>query len=337
MKHNYSAWNIREQDFSDFSQSQKLEHLIEYAVLAPSSHNSQPWKFWIKENQVILEPDLSRHLPESDANQRQLYISLGCALANFLIAGDNYGMEFSYTFLSGDDTKIYLEYTKKPAGKKAGHLIQEIPKRLTNRNKYQNSPIDKDLKKSLNKIADKYSVELKLSEDKKLKQPLTNLVMAATDDAMASKPFRVELSKYLHPNITSASTGMPCFGMGIPTPVSFIAPKLIAAFNMSKISGKEERDILENHTPAFGIISTREDTPESWIHAGLAFEEIALQASQNNYATNALAAMIQIGDYYKEAQSLLKTESRPQVFFRLGQAQKAPKHSPRLTAKEVTS
>ena len=95
MKYNYRAWKIREKDLSKLSQSQKFEHLIAYAVLAPSSHNSQPWKFTLKENKVILEPDLSRHLPESDANQRQMYISIGCALANFLIAGDFFGIDFS--------------------------------------------------------------------------------------------------------------------------------------------------------------------------------------------------------------------------------------------------
>ena len=41
MKHNYKAWNIREEDISEFSQSQKFERLVEYAVLAPEKRTHE--------------------------------------------------------------------------------------------------------------------------------------------------------------------------------------------------------------------------------------------------------------------------------------------------------
>lgn len=65
--------------------------LISFAVCAPSGHNSQPWKYQISENQIIIEPDFSKHLPVVDSNDRELFISLGCALENMQIAARHYG------------------------------------------------------------------------------------------------------------------------------------------------------------------------------------------------------------------------------------------------------
>ena len=46
MKENYRAWEIKEGDFPrGGSMREKLEFLVRYAILAPSSHNAQPWKF----------------------------------------------------------------------------------------------------------------------------------------------------------------------------------------------------------------------------------------------------------------------------------------------------
>jgi len=41
-----ASWQINEQDFPRGEDStEKLKFLIRYAILAPSSHNTQPWKF----------------------------------------------------------------------------------------------------------------------------------------------------------------------------------------------------------------------------------------------------------------------------------------------------
>jgi hypothetical protein len=38
------AWDVRESDFPiNGSDEEKLKFLLSYAILAPSSHNSQPW------------------------------------------------------------------------------------------------------------------------------------------------------------------------------------------------------------------------------------------------------------------------------------------------------
>jgi hypothetical protein len=64
----------------------QMRELIRYATLAANGHNTQPWKFVIREQLIEIHPDYSRRLSAVDPDDRELWISLGCALENFLIA-----------------------------------------------------------------------------------------------------------------------------------------------------------------------------------------------------------------------------------------------------------
>jgi len=50
----------------------QMRELVRYATLAASGHNTQPWKFAISENAIEIYPDVVRHLPAVDPNDREL-------------------------------------------------------------------------------------------------------------------------------------------------------------------------------------------------------------------------------------------------------------------------
>jgi hypothetical protein len=52
------------------------------ASLAPSVHNTQPWRFMLRPDALELYADDSRQLRALDPTRRQLLISCGCALFN---------------------------------------------------------------------------------------------------------------------------------------------------------------------------------------------------------------------------------------------------------------
>src|SRR5579859_3205339 len=70
---------------------EQIQFLLNYAVLAPSRHNVQPWLFKVEGNAVALYADQSRALPVADSANREMIISCGAALANFLIASRHFG------------------------------------------------------------------------------------------------------------------------------------------------------------------------------------------------------------------------------------------------------
>jgi nitroreductase len=73
---------------------QQMRSLVRYAVLAPSTRNSQPWRFTIERNTVRVWADPSRRLPAADPDGRELFLSLGCALENLLAAGALLGYRY---------------------------------------------------------------------------------------------------------------------------------------------------------------------------------------------------------------------------------------------------
>jgi len=317
-----------------------MKFLLTFAVLAPSSHNSQPWRFEIKENEINIFLEPARRLIESDKNDRQAYISLGCAITNIVTAADYYGLSCNVAHCP-DKNDNYLAAritiptkSQKAVPSETDHFIFSIPKRVTNRNQYANKlPPETFLSeiKSLN--TSDLSIYIIIEQQKK--NQLADVALLASIDAMEDGNFRRELSQYVKSNTTLSPIGMPGFGIGLPTPVSFIAPIMIKYLNMNKLNHKKDEALLKKHTPAFVIIATSEDNRPNWIETGELYERIALLATREGLSTAMWAAPIQISEHFKELQKILQTEFRPQALFRLGYPVKPTLHSPRLMIDKV--
>ena len=128
---------------------QQMKELVRYATLAPSGHNTQPWKFSIGENNIRIFPDFTRRLLVVDPDNLELDISLGCALENLVISARyaGYDSEVEY-FPEGEPTECLLVNLKRSNVSKDNILFRAIPKRQTNRRAYNKQQIPKaDLKK----------------------------------------------------------------------------------------------------------------------------------------------------------------------------------------------
>jgi len=335
-KANYGAWEVNIDDFKKISDEEgKISFLINFAVLAPSSHNSQPWSFATGKDYVKIYKEETRRLPIGDANDRQLFISLGCAIENIITSADYFGYVTRVDYNCGNNCVAIIHFTPKIASTKSDHLIFSIPKRLVNRSKYQEKQVDQQF---LDFIKNQEDQNLKISviTDKGLINKLADVALSATAESMANPTFRKELSHYVISNTSNKKFGMPGFGIGFPTPISYLAPLMLGMFNMSKMSKKQDEPLLKKFTPYVVVISTKEDEQGDWIAVGRAFQKISLTATSRGISFAVWAAPIQIGEHYKDLQKILSINFRPQMFFRMGYAtQDMGGHSPRFTADEV--
>ena len=69
-----------------------LSRLAAYGTLAPSPHNTQPWRFLVADGWLTMSPDASRTLAVADPRQRALAISLGCSAMSVLVAAAASGL-----------------------------------------------------------------------------------------------------------------------------------------------------------------------------------------------------------------------------------------------------
>lgn len=338
-KENYRAWDI---DITAFpasgSMEDQLRFLIGFAILAPSGHNSQPWNFSIRKNEIDILVNEERSLAQSDPDRRQLLLTFGCVIENFLIAADYYGFHARVIYLPNvkNNNVITTINFKKTSKKKDNgkHLIFAIPRRHTNRNKYKEVLPTESFFEKIKDLSDD-DILVTTITNKGIKALVADVVNAAQIEVMEEDLFREELSQYIKSNITKSKTGMPGFTLGLPLPVSLIASRLIRRVNMSKKTMKQDDELLKLHTPVFVIISTKQDNGVSRVKAGQVLEKIWLMATAEELSCAPLAAGTQVGNYYQDLQRILNLNFRPQIFFRMGHCDKKSFHSPRLAVEEV--
>jgi len=114
---------------------------VRAAILAANANNTQPWLFKVTPSAIELYADKRRNTGAFDPYLRELYISLGCALENLLLAGEANGYKASVTLVPGKldgipanpgidlVARVDLQQTER----QANELHSAIPRRHTNR------------------------------------------------------------------------------------------------------------------------------------------------------------------------------------------------------------
>ena len=324
MRDNYAPWNTRIEDFWKLtSEDDKLRFLIRFAILAPSTHNSQPWKFHINGTTISILPNLDRSLKISDPHNRHLFISLGCALENLIVAGEYYGY-----WTAIDDLKITFT---RGGDKKGDSLTRAILERRSNRSAFENRTPDQAIRHALSGLASD-TVSITLVTDQSKRHAISDMISRSRNRAFGSWAFRNELADYKRSNFTHSPTGMPGFTMGFSTFMSLFTAPAIRLFNIMKIVGKSEDALFRDHTPMFGVVSTPANERNDWITAGRMVQRLLLTAE--SYGVH--SSLCAVPPNTQELQAILDATARPQLIIRMGYTENIPGHSPRYFAHEVS-
>jgi hypothetical protein len=67
------------------------ERIVAAGILASNPHNSQPWIFRITDSTIDLFADRERQIGVIDPFLREMYIGLGCAVENMMLAAEAEG------------------------------------------------------------------------------------------------------------------------------------------------------------------------------------------------------------------------------------------------------
>jgi hypothetical protein len=108
------------------------QELVRYATLAPSSHNTQCWRFALEGNgrSIAILPDLSRRCPAVDPDDHHLFVSLGCAAENLIQAALAHGLKGDARFdPASDPARDAVRATLEPTRARSSTLFMAIPHR----------------------------------------------------------------------------------------------------------------------------------------------------------------------------------------------------------------
>jgi hypothetical protein len=145
----YAAWN----DWSGRPGDGPL-NLVRAAILAANAHDSQPWLFRIAPTRVDVHAVLTRNLGTIDPLRREMYISLGCALENLLLAAAPHGYVYRLTLLPDLADPAHVARVDLRQGvTSTTPLYDAIPQRHTNRAAYHtNRPVSASVRSRMDAL-----------------------------------------------------------------------------------------------------------------------------------------------------------------------------------------
>src|SRR5690606_33984795 len=127
------------------SAGDKLRFLLGYAILAPSNHNTQPWRFELHNEHLELFADRTRSLPAADPFDRELTLSCGAALGFLRSAAAAFGCRLIVTHLPSENSDLLAHITvKKQRESGDPNVLNAILNRRTNRNSFDATPVSAD-------------------------------------------------------------------------------------------------------------------------------------------------------------------------------------------------
>ena len=345
-----SPWEVNAQDFpKNGSAKEKLTFLLRYAILAPSSHNSQPWKFEVQDNAIRVFADDDRWLRVADPDKRELFISLGCAIENLLIAAEHFGYQHQVNYFpEGEDdlaAVISLSLHQDEEKSRDPDLFAQIPHRYTNHQLYEDKPIpDDDMAQIYECVFEDGFWLFSTSEgpyplymESELRQLIDDLITRADAIQLTDEAYKRELAEWI---------GRGAFGN--PWLMAKIGQLAVTYLNISKGQTKKDSEMLLS-APALVALVSRSDDRESQLKAGQIFERIALTASKLKIAIHPMSQILEVPEIKSELRDLLDVpEVKAEVTgllpddpifplhtFRLGYAEKEESHTPRRPLQEV--
>ncbi|MCC7289115.1 hypothetical protein IT414_01860 [bacterium] len=333
MKANYSAWEVQRKDFpKDGSSEDKLRYLVSYAVLAPSSHNTQPWHFKIADGFISVELEQSRWLSVSDPDHREQTMSVGAAIENIILAAESFGIKLDITIkrVGLQIARLTINGSFKPKT----DWTKIIKLRHSNRTKFSTDKLPSDLLSALKSIREN-DVTVTLIQDHSQKEVIANLSVKATKQLFGQTSFRSELATWVRNNWTQKYDGMPGYSQGMPGPPSLLAKLIIKNMNVGADQAKKDAERLME-APLLAAIGVKEHSIANWINAGRIYERICLVVTQHNHNTSGVSAAAVVDKTNHELQDQLRLKSIPVAILRIGKANKPAKHTPRHTAEQVS-
>jgi nitroreductase len=314
-----------------------LRLALEYAVLAPSSHNTQPWLFRLDDNTVELYADAERVLKTVDPKGRELIMSCGAALYILRLTLRNFGYtEKTELFPNPDSRQLLARVTLTGIGhpnKEDKRLFEAVPDRHTNRKPFETKVINTALVNELELAAGLEGARLYLTQDKTVHQDIAQMVAEGDMEQWVNPSFRQELAAWTHANHSKKPDGIPGYALNIGDIPSQLTPVIIRHFDRGQSQATQDQRLIEDAS-AIAVLYTTTDTPRDWLLAGQALSHVLLKARVHNVHASFFNQPIEIDSLRQELTERLELTGYPQLMFRLGYADDV-KATPRREVDEV--
>ena len=298
--------------------------LISFAICAPSGHNSQPWKFQTADNQIIVMPDMSKTLKVVDGENRELFISLGCAVENMQIAATHYGYDSDYEYINGNIVVTF----RKSENVTPDPLFAQIKKRHTHRGEFTGEKIPSDLIAILQNVEKEKNTDFAIFDGaSKEGELIKEKIYLGNEVQMSDTAFKNELIAWMRFNkkhIAETNNGLCYNVLGFPATPKPIGKKIIKMFLSPKAQNKTDNGV-NNSASAFCLFSTAAKSEADYIAVGKTLERLLLKITELNLAYSFSNQPCEVEPLSIKLRQELGLTNYPSVVIRIGYGTE-PKH-----------
>lgn len=303
-----------------------LADCVRYATLAANGHNAQPWRFALAARMVHILPDFARRTPVVDPDDHHLWVSLGCAAENFLIAARAISLHGDPHADPEGSGQVVLTLERGPAG--TDDLFKAVTKRQCTRSDYDGRPVAAADLKAMEEAARIDGVRIVYLLDKPRIEGALGHVIAGNTAQMEDPAFVEELKRWLRFNPRQAietGDGLYSAASGNTTLPNWMASILFPlVFRTGSENDRYARQIRSSS--GIAVFVSAKDDRDHWVRAGRACQRFALKATALGIAHAFVNQPVEVPELRRGfAQWLgLDAAERPDLVVRFGYAPPLP-------------
>ncbi len=281
-----------------------VDRILLAATMAPSSHNTQPWRFSVDSGKIDLLGDMDRTMGKADPRLRELHVSLGCALENAVIAAAGAGTPLAVERVPGVPGSHFARLHFAPQGATTdarADLAAAIPIRRTNRGPYDEqravAPAALD---ALGALASE-NVRVVWLTSAGARSRFSELSVRATEAHIADTEIQRDSHRWYRMRRSEAATyrdGITVSGANLPGAIALmlgLLPPTPDSFDAGW--AKATRDTHCGTALAFGLLVVEHTGDRgAWVDAGRTYQRIQLAAALKGLSTHPISQALAIRD-----------------------------------------
>jgi hypothetical protein len=307
------------------SSENALRDAARRAILAPSVHNTQPWRFVLRSQGLDVFADRTRQLAVLDPTGRQMYLSVGCALMNARVALAAAGHPAQVARVPDGDQPDLVARVRlggdEPADQALAALNPVVELRQTNRRRFASDPVPDQLVTDLVAVAAAEGAVLHPVVHPDDRLALARLSQQADTQEITDPAYRAELRAWTNNDPTRRDGVRAAV---VPHVDGTAADEIPIRDFDSQGAGWLPAETNSSAGQCLLILGTKGDNPEAWVRAGEALERVWLEITRAGFVASLFTQVIELAGFRAQLSDELRLGMLPHVVLRVGRAPVTP-------------
>ena len=295
----------------------ELRQAVLAAVRAPSLHNSQPWRFRLRDGGIEVLLDSTRQLPASDPDGWAARLACGAAVFNLRLALAVAGTP-SEVRLRPYPTEPAVQARLVPAAPRPAtpteqNLHAVIPRRHSNRAPFFPNPVPPDARWALVEAARSEGAWLELVIGRAAVAAVAEIVQEANRALQRDPDYRAEQARWIRRE--PAGDGVPSDAAGpVGEPYDLLPQRPFG--DRTRAPGRDFEA-----EPLVAVLGSPGDTAADQVAAGQALQRVLLTATAAGLAASMYSQPIELPSAREQLRLALNRFGVPQMVIRIGYGQ----------------